>query len=97
MKLPRSFFFLVAVVLLIGLVACNRNIPGAKKPQATATGQSQAVATLGGTSNVMDQIYLFATQTGKGREKTVRHPHNTKPHSSMPDKTDPGTRMGGTV
>ncbi len=63
MKLSRSFFFLIAVALLLSLAACTRNIPGAKRAQATATGQSQAVATLGGTSNVMDQIYLFATQT----------------------------------
>jgi LysM repeat protein len=63
MKHSRSLAFLVAVTLLLGLAGCARSIPGVKKPKATGTGESQAVATLGGTSNVMDQIYLFATQT----------------------------------
>ncbi len=63
MKLSRSLSFLFAVMLILGLVACTRSIPGAKKSEATAIGQSQAVETTPGTSTVMDQIYLFATQT----------------------------------
>jgi len=64
MKISRSFAFLIAVLLVAGLAACTRNIPGSQKPKATPTGsESQAVETPGGTPNVMDQIYLFATQT----------------------------------
>ncbi len=63
MKTHRLIALLAAVLLIASLAACNRSIPGSKKP-ATATPEGGAAALpTGGATDVLQQIYLFATQT----------------------------------
>jgi LysM repeat protein len=61
MKIHRLIALMVAVLLVAILSACVRSIPGtSKKPTATGEG---AVALPTGATDVLEQIYLFATQT----------------------------------
>ena len=68
MKINRSVVFLIVVLLVLILAACTRAIPGTGD-QATpaATGDQTAVLTPGST-DVMGQIYLFATQTAMAQQ-----------------------------
>jgi len=61
MKISRAFITLIALLTICGLASCVRPIPG--EEQATPTNGNQAQALTPGATNVMDQIYLFATQT----------------------------------
>ena len=61
MKATRFYVILVILLLVVSLAACKRNVPGGE--QATpATGEPVEVLTPAAT-DVMEQIYLFATQT----------------------------------
>jgi LysM repeat protein len=60
MKTQRSIAFLVAVLLSAGLVSCKRPIPGNTNE---STSEAAEVPSSGGPTDVLDQIYLFATQT----------------------------------
>jgi len=62
MKTPRLIAVLAVVVFVTSLAACNRSIPGSKKP-ATTPESGAASAPTGGPTDVLEQIYLFATQT----------------------------------
>ena len=62
MKTPRLIAVLAALIFVTSLVACNRSIPGSKKP-ATTPESGAASAPTGGPTDVLEQIYLFATQT----------------------------------
>jgi len=63
MKTHRLIALLAAIFFVVSLAACNRSIPGAKKAAATpAEGGAAALPTAGAT-DVLEQIYLFATQT----------------------------------
>jgi len=64
MKTHRLIALLAAILLIASLAACTRSIPGSKKPATTATpaGGAAALPTAGAT-DVLQQIYLFATQT----------------------------------
>jgi LysM repeat protein len=63
MKTHRLIALLAAILLIASLAACNRSIPGSKKPAtATPEGGAAALPTAGAT-DVLQQIYLFATQT----------------------------------
>jgi len=61
MKTSRSIAILTAILLLASLAACVRPIPGTSKETA-ATSES-ASAPQAGATDVLGQIYLFATQT----------------------------------
>ena len=61
MKIYRSFIILVLVLFILGVVACNRPIPGSSKATSTIEGEGTVLPT--GATDVMNQIYLFATQT----------------------------------
>ncbi len=61
MKTNRAYIYLIVVLLLVVGLACQRSIPGAA-PKATNTpGAAEAQPT--SPTDVMDQIYFFATQT----------------------------------
>ena len=63
MKTHRLIALLAAILLVASLAACTRSISGSKK-SATSTPEGGAAALpTGGTSDVLGQIYLFATQT----------------------------------
>jgi LysM repeat protein len=63
MKTHRLIALLAAILLVASLAACTRSISGSKKP-ATSTPEGGAAALqTGGATDVMGQIYLFATQT----------------------------------
>ena len=60
MKTQRSIEILLAFLLIASLAACVRPIPGTKEePVAT----SEEAAPPAGPTDVLEQIYLFATQT----------------------------------
>jgi LysM repeat protein len=64
MKTHRLIALLAVVLLLSALAACTRSIPGSKQPADTTTTEgSGAAAPTGGPTDVLEQIYLFATQT----------------------------------
>jgi len=69
MKIYRSFVILIAVVLVITLAACVRPIPGSENPEPTVEGGAEASP--GATSDVMGQIYLFATQTAMATQGLI--------------------------
>ncbi len=61
MKTSRSIAFVITVLLLASLAACVRPIPGtSNEPAATSEAGSAPQA---GATDVLGQIYLFATQT----------------------------------
>lgn len=60
MKTFRSIAILVAVLLIASLAACKRPIPGTSD-KTTAT--TDAASLPGEPTDVLDQIYFFATQT----------------------------------
>jgi LysM repeat protein len=63
MKTHRLIALLAACLFIISLAACNRSIQANKKPTtAPAEGGAAALPTAGAT-DVLGQIYLFATQT----------------------------------
>jgi LysM repeat protein len=59
MKTQRAITYLILMLLLAGLTACKRPIPG---NATSAPDVSEGVST-GESSDVFEQIYLFATQT----------------------------------
>ena len=61
MKTYRSIALLVAVLLVISLVSCVRPIPGTTNETQSSTDGSGVPPA--GATDVMEQIYLFATQT----------------------------------
>jgi hypothetical protein len=67
MKISRSSIILITALLVLGLAACVRTIPGVEAPPTVpVTGEPAALAspgTPGATDDVLNQIYLFATQT----------------------------------
>jgi len=65
MKIFRSFSLLIITLLVLGLVACVRAIPGSSKATTTFDEESAALPT--SATDVMNQIYLFATQTAMAK------------------------------
>jgi LysM repeat protein len=63
MKTHRLIALLAAILLIASLAACNRSIPGSKKPVSTTPAGGAAALPTGGATDVLQQIYLFATQT----------------------------------
>jgi LysM repeat protein len=63
MKTHRLIALLAAMLLIASLAACNRSIPGSKKPVSTTPAGGAAALPTGGATDVLEQIYLFATQT----------------------------------
>lgn len=61
MKTNRASMILIVVVLLAAGLACKQNVPGAVPKATTAPGTEQALST--SPTDVMNQIYVFATQT----------------------------------
>ncbi len=62
MKTHRLIALLAAILLVASLAACNRSIQGKKPVSTTPEGGAAALPTSGAT-DVLEQIYLFATQT----------------------------------
>jgi LysM repeat protein len=68
MKIYRSFSILIITLLVLGLVACVRTIPGSSKATTTVEEESSVLPT--SATDVMNQIYLFATQTAMAKMGT---------------------------
>ncbi len=62
MKTHRLIALLAAILLVASLAACNRSIKGNEPVSSTPEGGAAALPTSGAT-DVLEQIYLFATQT----------------------------------
>jgi LysM repeat protein len=62
MKTHRLIALLAAILLVASLAACNRSIQSKKPVSTTPEGGQEALPT-SGTTDVLEQIYLFATQT----------------------------------
>jgi LysM repeat protein len=65
MKSYRSLSIFTITLLVLGLVACVRAIPGSTKATTTAEEESSILPT--SATDVMNQIYLFATQTAMAK------------------------------
>jgi LysM repeat protein len=95
MKISRAFLILIALLIVVGLVSCTRSIPGGDEgEQAAPTSAEQAQALTPGATNVMDQIYLFATQTAMATSGLTtgvpETPSQTTPEvGSSPDAPQP--------
>ncbi len=62
MKILRLIAILLAALIITSLVGCKRSIPGSTAgPESTAEGDVSEP--IGGPTDVLEQIYLFATQT----------------------------------
>jgi len=61
MKICHSFMIFITVLLVLGLAACVRVIPGSTEAASTEVGDVETLPT--SPTDVMNQIYLFATQT----------------------------------
>ncbi len=61
MKTQRSMVYLILVLLLFSLSACKRPIPGNENESPASGGPEDLTASQ--SSDVLEQIYLFATQT----------------------------------
>jgi LysM repeat protein len=68
MKISRNIVFLIAILLVVGLAACTRSIPGAQEEATPTTGASVSAPLTPGATDIMQQIYLFATQTAQAQE-----------------------------
>jgi LysM repeat protein len=83
MKINRSFFILIAVLVVISLGACVRPIPGSE--ETTPTTDVQVDEPEPGSTDVLDQIYLFATQTAVatmgGQQTTAESPAQETPQA----------------
>jgi LysM repeat protein len=64
MKTSRVYPYLLAVLLLIVSLACVRSIPNPNATETTESPEEEALPT--DATDVMNQIYLFATQTAMG-------------------------------
>jgi hypothetical protein len=64
MKTSRVYPYLLAVLLLIVSLACVRSIPTQTAAEATESPEEEVLPT--DATDVMNQIYLFATQTAMG-------------------------------
>jgi len=64
MKTSRVYPYLLAVLLLIVSLACVRSIPNPNAAKATEIQEEGVLPT--DATDVMNQIYLFATQTAMG-------------------------------
>jgi LysM repeat protein len=64
MKTSRVYPYLLAVLLLIVSLACVRSIPNPNATKTTESPQEEVLPT--DATDVMNQIYLFATQTAMG-------------------------------
>jgi LysM repeat protein len=72
MKTYRALIMVLVLLMVIGLVACNRSLAPSKKQP----GQTQTAAPTSPT-DVMNQIYLFATQTAMVAQGTPLAPGAT--------------------
>lgn len=88
MKTYRLIAFLVAVLLFASLAACKRPIPGTTdNPTATPVGASSQPDS---PTDVLEQIYLFATQTSMATQGL------TSPASPVPETADATPVPGAT-
>ncbi len=71
MKTTRAYPYLLAALLLIVSLACVRSIPN---PNATRTTQGPAEGLPTDATDVMNQIFLFATQTAMGPGGVISTP-----------------------
>ena len=69
MKIYRSLLIILISLLLLGLVGCVRAIPGST--QATTTVEEESALLPTSATDVMNQIYLFATQTAMAKMGTT--------------------------
>ncbi len=69
MKIHRSFILILITLLILGLAACVRAIPGSSKATTPTAEQSSVLPT--SPTDVMNQIYLFATQTAMAKVETT--------------------------
>jgi LysM repeat protein len=92
MKTHRLIALLAAILLVASLAACNRSIQGKKPVSTTPAGGAEALPTSGAT-DVLEQIYLFATQTAMATQglTTGVPPAQTGP------ATTPGAPVGTSV
>jgi LysM repeat protein len=97
MKTTRAFVILVILLLVVSLAACKRNVPGGEEA-TPATGEPVEVLTPAAT-DVMEQIYLFATQTAMALGGQTGEPgvQITPGTPGSPEATEPvGTQMAAT-
>jgi LysM repeat protein len=94
MKTHRLIALLAAILLVASLAACNRSIQG-QKPVSTTPAGGAATSPTSGATDVLEQIYLFATQTAMATQGLTTGVPQTAP------QTTPGvpvaTSAGGNV
>jgi LysM repeat protein len=89
MKTHRLIALLAAILLIASLAACNRSIPGSKKSVTTTPEGGAAAAPTTGATDVLEQIYLFATQTAMATQGLTT--------GVPPAQTTPGATPGAPV
>jgi LysM repeat protein len=63
MKPHRLIALLAAILIVASLPACTRSFSGSKKSATSTPGEGAAALPPGAPTDVLEQIYLFATQT----------------------------------
>jgi LysM repeat protein len=86
MKTHRLIALLAAILLIASLAACNRSIPGSNKPVSTTPAGGAAALPTGGATDVLEQIYLFATQTAMATQGLT----TSVPQAQTGAQTTPG-------
>lgn len=87
MKTKRVILLATIAALLIGLAACNRSYAPAKKSAAAPTPTNTEAAA--GPTQILDQIYLLATQTALAQSAAQPTPGSETPLPTPP--AGPGT------
>jgi len=100
MKMTRSILLLVSIIILVlSMTGCVRSIPGSTSPQPTATLETLLPENLvsPGPTGVMDQIYLFATQTVMASGQGVSSPMTPGSQTTPAPETVPVTQTDATL
>ncbi len=93
MKTYRSVTFVIIALLIFGLAACTRSLPGAK-PSAEAEATSQTLPL--DSTDVMDTLYTFSTQTamaGMQGQPTVPVPLTGQETAAAQSTADAAAQM----
>jgi len=79
----RLVMIIAMVVLVFGAAACTRSLRPSADATATVGVVSEEIPASG--TEVMGQIYLFATQTARSEQGITLEPETDKPEGSVPE------------